>query len=156
MPLRNGEPPCTDLLRRELAKAHLTQLGGRLPEQPAKLRDRDALTIMRVQVLLDPLAERQCRRTAAGEEPGQLVLKRPLRLSLAAEPAHLQPRRTAARNAIPVGPQRLPVRAPRLQLEHLTLLDHLGTSSIDNEIEESHPRPDDDYLSHAEGVSRNC
>jgi hypothetical protein len=30
------------------------------------------------------------------------------------------------------GPQRLPVRALRLQLEHLTLLDHLETSSIGN------------------------
>jgi hypothetical protein len=39
-----------------------------------------------------------------------------------------------------VSPQRLPIRAPRLQLEHLTLLDHPGTSSIDNEIEESHLR----------------
>jgi hypothetical protein len=48
---------------------------------------------MRVQVLLDPLAERQRHRTAAGQEPAQLVLKRPLCLSLAAEPAHLQPRR---------------------------------------------------------------
>jgi hypothetical protein len=103
--------------------------------------------MMRVQVLLDPLAERQRRRTAAGQEPGQPVLKCPLRLSLGAEPAHLQPRRTAACNAIPVGPQRLPIRAPRLQLEHLTLLDHLGTSSIDNETEESHPRHDDDHLS---------
>jgi hypothetical protein len=37
----------------------------------------------------------------------------------------------------------MPTTAPhggaRLQLEHLTLLDHLRTSSIDNEIEESHP-----------------
>jgi hypothetical protein len=101
---------------------------------------------MRIQVLLDPLSERQRHRTAAGQEPAQLVLKRPLRLSLAAEPAHLQPRRAAACDAIPVGPQRLPIRTPRLQLENLTLLDHLGTSSIDNEIEESHPRRDDDYL----------
>jgi hypothetical protein len=30
-----------------------------------------------------------------------------------------------------------PASAPRLQLEHLALLDHLGTSSIDNRIEES-------------------
>lgn len=32
MPLRNGQPPGADLLRRELDKAHLTQLDGRLPE----------------------------------------------------------------------------------------------------------------------------
>jgi hypothetical protein len=94
---------------------------------------------MRVQVLVDPLAERQSRCTAIGQEPSQLVLKRSLRLGLAAESADLQPRRTAPCNAIPVSPQRLPIHAPRLQLEHLTLLDHLGTSSIDNEIEESHP-----------------
>src|SRR6266568_2444533 len=81
---------------------------------------------MRLQVLLDPLAERQRHRTAAGHQPGQLVLERPLRLSPAAEPAHLQPRRTATCDAIPVSPQRLPIRAPRLQLEHLTLLDHLA------------------------------
>src|SRR5439155_26564524 len=81
-------------------------------------------TLMRLQVLLDPLAERQRRRTTAGHQPGQLVLKRPLRLSPAAEPAHLHSRRTATRNAIPVGPQRLPIRALRLQLEYLTLLDH--------------------------------
>src|SRR5215216_3747736 len=37
----------------------------------------------------------------------------------------------------------LPIRAPRLQLEHLTLLDHRVTSSIDNGIEESHPSRDD-------------
>jgi hypothetical protein len=35
MPFRNGKPPRTDVLRRELSKAHFTQLGGRLPEQPA-------------------------------------------------------------------------------------------------------------------------
>src|SRR5829696_537860 len=59
----------------------------------------------------------------------------------------LQPRRTAACDPIPVRVQRLPVRARRLQLEHLPLLDHLGTSSIDNEIEESHPRRADDHPS---------
>ena len=99
---------------------------------------------MRLQVLRDPLAECQRRRTTAGKQPSQPVLKRPLRLSPATEPAHLQPRRTAARDAIPVGPQRFPVRGPRLQLEHLTLLNHRRTFSIDNRIEESHPRSDDD------------
>jgi hypothetical protein len=46
------------------------------------------------------------------------------------------------------------VAGTRLQLEHLTLLDDLGTSSIDNEIEESHPRRDDDHLAHREVVIR--
>jgi hypothetical protein len=32
VPFRNGEPPRTDLLRRELTKAHFAELGGRLPE----------------------------------------------------------------------------------------------------------------------------
>jgi hypothetical protein len=80
-------------------------------------------------------------------------LKRSLRLSRAAEPTHLQPRRATACNAIPVSPQRFPIRARRLQLEHLTLLDHLGTSSIDNEIEESHSRRDDDHPARTEGVN---
>jgi hypothetical protein len=31
-----------------------------------------------------------------------------------------------------MGPQRLAIRALRFELEHLTLLDHLETSSIDN------------------------
>jgi transposase-like protein len=61
-------------------------------------------------------------------------------------PIHRKTRRLrAARDAIRVGPQWLPIRGSRLQLEHLTLLDHPGTSSIDNEIEESHLRNDDDY-----------
>jgi hypothetical protein len=86
VPFRNGQPPRTDLLRRELDKAHITQRGGRLAERPAQLRDRDPFTLMRIQVLLDPLPERQRCRTAAGQEPRELVVKRPLRLSLAADP----------------------------------------------------------------------
>lgn len=39
------------------------------------------------------------------------------------------------------------VRARRLQLEDLILLDQLGASSIDSEIEESDPSCDDDHLS---------
>src|SRR5262245_13909959 len=124
MPLRNLEAPRTHLLCRELDKTRSTQLRGRLPEQPAQLRDGDAFTLMRRQVLLDPLPERDRRRTAAGHEPGQLVLKRPLRLRPTAEPAHLQSCRPATGDPIPVCPQRLPIRGARLQLEHLTLLIH--------------------------------
>jgi hypothetical protein len=76
MPLRDSQPPGTHLLGRQLGETDSTQLGGRLPEQPAQLRDRDAFTLMRLQVLLDPLAERQRRRTAAGHQPRQPVLKR--------------------------------------------------------------------------------
>jgi hypothetical protein len=57
MPLRNRQPPRTHLLGRELDETHSTQFGGRLPEQPAQLRDSDAFTLMRVQVFRDPLAE---------------------------------------------------------------------------------------------------
>ena len=67
MPLRNGQPPRAHLLRRELGETHSTQLGGCLPEQPAELRDRDPFTGVRVQVLVDPLAERQRLRTAPGK-----------------------------------------------------------------------------------------
>jgi hypothetical protein len=124
VPFRNDEPPCGDLVRRELSETHLAKRGGRLPEQPAKLRDRDAFTLVRAQVLLDPLGERQRLGTATGHEPSQLVLKRPLRLGLSAEPAHLPSRRTTTCDPIPVRPQRLTVHARRLQLEHLALLDH--------------------------------
>ena len=72
VPFRDSKPPGTDVLRRELSKAHITQANGRLPEQPAELRDRDALTLMRLQILLDPLAERQRRRTAAGRSRASL------------------------------------------------------------------------------------
>jgi hypothetical protein len=48
----------------------------------------------------------------------------------------------------------LALRALRLQLEHLRLLVHLRTSSIDNETAESHPHGDDgDHPSHGEVVA---
>jgi hypothetical protein len=55
-------------------ETHLAQRGGRLPEQPAKLRDRDPFTLVRAQLLLDPLGERQRLGTATGHEPSQPVL----------------------------------------------------------------------------------
>jgi hypothetical protein len=122
----NRQPPRTHLLGRELHKTHSTQFGGRLPQQPAELGDGDAFTLMRLQVLGDPLAQRQRRRAAVGHQPRQLVPERPLRLSPTGEPANLQPRRPAARNAIPVRPHWLPLRRPLLQPEHLTLLNHLN------------------------------
>jgi hypothetical protein len=84
------------------------------------------------------------------------LLKRLLCLSATRDPADLWPRRAATLEPIPVRPKGLAVRAPRLQLEHLALLHHHRTSSIDNEIEESEPqraRPDD-HLSQREGVRR--
>jgi hypothetical protein len=74
VPFRNGESPHGDLVRRKLSEAHLTKRGGRLLEQPAELRDRDAFALVRAQVLLDPLGERQRLRTAAGQEPSQPLL----------------------------------------------------------------------------------
>jgi hypothetical protein len=49
----------------------------------------------------------------------------------ARESAYLRPRRSAPFESIPIRPQRLAIRRLRLQLEHLTLLDHLGTASTD-------------------------
>jgi hypothetical protein len=40
------------------------RFGGRLPEQPAELRDRDALTLMRLQVLLDLEATQALRQVS--------------------------------------------------------------------------------------------
>ena len=63
----------------------------------------------------------------------------------------MQSRRTAPCDPIPVRPQRLTGRAPRLQLEPLTLLDHWIL--LDRcRIEKSHPRPRVDHPSRAEGV----
>ena len=96
---------------------------------------------MRVQVLLDPLRERQHHPRRPGRSRANLFWSALCASALlptrppAASPNH-------GRDAIAVGPQRLTVRARRLQLEDLTLLDHLGTSSIDNETEESHPDND--------------
>lgn len=88
----NLRPGIERPLRRELGKAHLTRPAVAFPSSQ---RSFATVTSFRLQVLLDPLAERQIRRTAIGQDPAQLDLERPLRLSLAAEPAHLQPRRTA-------------------------------------------------------------
>jgi hypothetical protein len=102
---------------------------------------------MHLQVLVDQFVERHRRRQAVRSESSEL-LERIQRVTASREPANLRPRRAASLQAIPVRPEGLPVNALRLQLEHLTLLDHLGTSSIDNRIEESHPRRDDDHPSH--------
>jgi hypothetical protein len=101
---------------------------------------------VQLQVLLDKLGERG-RATAARTDPIERLPESLLCFRASREPAHLRPTRTSSFEPIPVRPQRLPIRALRLELEHLTLLDHLGTSSIDNEIEESHPCRDDDHLS---------
>jgi hypothetical protein len=72
VPFGDRESPCEDLLSGQLGKRHVTQLDGCLPEQPAELRDRDAFTLMRVQVLRDPLAEHQSARTVPGRSRASL------------------------------------------------------------------------------------
>jgi hypothetical protein len=94
---------------------------------------------MHLEVLIDEFSERDRPRAPARSEPLKHLLKRLQCLSTAREPAHLRPHRATPFKPIPIRPQRLAIRRLRLQLEHLTLLDHLGTSSIDNRTEESHP-----------------
>jgi hypothetical protein len=72
--LRNGQSPRRDLIRGELSETHLAQSGSRLAKQPAELRDRDAFALVFIEVLLDPLGERERLGTTTGQEAGQLVL----------------------------------------------------------------------------------
>jgi hypothetical protein len=53
-------------LRRELGKAHLTRAAVAFPNSQRSFATE---TSFRLQVLLDPLAERQIRRTATGQDP---------------------------------------------------------------------------------------
>src|SRR6266536_5725105 len=94
---------------------------------------------MHLEVLVHQFSERDCRRSPARAEALEHFLKRLQCVSTARETAHLRPRRSTPFKPIPVRPQRLAVRRLGLQLEHLTLLNHRGTSSIDNRTEESHP-----------------
>jgi hypothetical protein len=109
-----------DVFRRERRQGHLTQGCGRLPEQPAQLRDRHRFGLAQLQVLLDEPGERG-RATAARTDPIERLPERlpePLLcFRVSHEPAHLRPSRTSSFEPIPVGPQRLPSRALRLELE---------------------------------------
>jgi hypothetical protein len=100
----------------------------------------DSLTLIGGQVLLDPLAERQRRRPAAGQEPGQLALKRPLRVSPGAEPAYLKPLRTAACDAIAKGADGERLWAYRFFSLNTCPGRITVTSSIADRPEESQPR----------------
>src|SRR6266545_4375410 len=109
---------------------------------------------MHLEVLIDEFPERHRRAAPSGTQPLDDLLKRLLCLSATCEPTNLRPRRAATLEPIPLRPKRFTARALRLQLEHLTLLHHHRTSSIDNEIEESEAeraRPDD-HLSQTEVV----
>jgi hypothetical protein len=123
------------------------------PELPAQLRERDPLRLMQLEVLIDEFSERDRPRAPDRSEPLMHLLKRLQCLSTARESVYLRPRRSAPFEPIPIRPQPLAGRRLRLQFEYLTLLDHLGTSSIDNRTEESHPKPRLDHLCHAEGVT---
>ncbi len=108
---------------------------------------------MHLQVLVDQLARRHRRGTTARPESCEHLLKSLQRLSATREPAHLQPRRAASLQPVAVRPQRLPIRAPRLQLEHLPLLDHLEPprSTTDRGVSS---REAGDHPSQWEGVRR--
>src|SRR5712691_3375391 len=92
---------------------------------------------MHLQVLVDQLGKRHRRRAPARTEPLKNLPKRLQRLGASREPTNLWPCRAASLEPVAVRPQRLPVDALRLQLEHLALLPHHEPSSIDRRIEES-------------------
>lgn len=126
MTLRDRQPLRIHVPRREIRKPLLPEHARRLAEQPAELRDRHRLCLMQLEILLDELGERDRGRTATGAEALQSLVKRQLRLSPCREPTDLWPRGAAALETKPIRPQRLAVRVSALQLEHLTLLDHLN------------------------------
>jgi hypothetical protein len=80
---------------------------------------------MHLQVLVDELGERDRRSSPSRSEPVEHFAKRRLCFRTRREPADLRPLRVAAFEPVPVRPQGLTVQALRLQLEHLTVLDHL-------------------------------
>ena len=80
---------------------------------------------MYLQVFLHQLGERD---RPTGTNPLERASKRPLRIVPGREAADLRTLRTAAVYSVAVGPHRFPVRPPRPQLEHVTVLRHHGTS----------------------------
>src|SRR5436190_9306253 len=103
---------------------------------------------MHLQVLVHELGERDRRAPASRPEPVEHLPQRLLRLNARREPTDLRPLRAATLNPVPIRPQRLTVGTLRLQLEHLTLLDHHKPPRSNNGTEESRP----DHLSAREGV----
>jgi hypothetical protein len=167
VPFRNGQPPCVHLLGKELRQPDLAKHGRGFPKQPAQLRDHDRLRLVHLQILLNEFAERHRSAAPCGTQPLDHLLKRLLCPSATGEPTDLRPHRPATLEPIAVRPKCLAVRALRFQLEHLTLLHHHRTSSIDDRIEESQPQDTrgDDHLSQREAssastyavaVSRHC
>lgn len=75
------------------------------------------------EVLPNQLAQRDLRdQSVVTVEPLERDLQRLQCLALTREPAHLWPCRAATVDAIAVRPERLAIRASRLQLDHLSLL----------------------------------
>jgi hypothetical protein len=132
VPLGNGQPPRADLLRRELSKTHSAQFGRRLPEQPPELRDRDALTIMRVQVLLDPLPD------LFGVAPYRPRIKAPLLRRISARRKRresgvflrlVESATAMTRRAVSSGRERAPTTDP-LGLDTIVTTDRSSRTSV--------------------------
>src|SRR5881409_141369 len=87
---------------------------------------------MHLQVLVRELGERDRPPSTARAKPVEHLTQRFLGLCTCREPTHLWPFGAATFEPVPVRPQRLPVRALRLQLEHLPLLDHHKPPRSDN------------------------
>jgi hypothetical protein len=81
---------------------------------------------MDLQVLLDQLRD---GHLAARAKPRELSPERSLRFVACLESANLRPLRQAPVDAVPIGPPRLTVTPATVQLQNLTVLCHLGTSS---------------------------
>jgi hypothetical protein len=117
---------------RQIGKPLLAEYRGRFAEQPAELGDRYRRRLMHFQVLVDEFSERDRRPSAARAEPIEHLAQRLLGLDTCRKATDLRPLRAASLEAIPVSPQHLAVRALRLQLEDLTLLDHLEPPRLNN------------------------
>jgi hypothetical protein len=103
---------------------------------------------MHLQVLVHEVCERDRRSSTARPESVEHLAQGLLRLFSCREPAHLRTFRAAPLEPVAICPQRVTVRALRLQLEHLTVLDHHEPPRSNGWIEESRV----DHLSVREGV----
>jgi len=131
MPLRQRRPPRADLLRLQVDDAAVAERGRRLRQQPAQLRERARLRLMLREILLGQLAQRHLPKPpVAAIQPLERDLQRLQRLALTREPAHLGPCRATTVDAIAIRPRRLAISASRLQLEHLSLLNHRQLLSL--------------------------
>lgn len=105
-------------------EALLAERCDRLAEQPAQLGNRHGSRLVHLQILASELAEPDRRPSAAGPDAIKNFAKRLFRLRTCREATDLRALRAASFEPVTVRPQRLTVDAFRLQLEHLTVLDH--------------------------------